>query len=227
MFIAVVNLTDLSGESTCAVNLACELAGPSAIETDRWGGKRSVVFVDATTNRKAAYHCSQRRLPVSCEHVPLQYPADIDHWIRRVAAIEVDYVVIEGPSRGDVYVEAILSMSDLMVIPCSVDDRDLAAANSIVRLIGKARSTRMGRWPRCLLVPTCVDGRIDTETDIKTTLEQFGEPVTPPIHQRIEFADAFVAGRWIGEYAPNSFAHLEIKVLAARVEDCIGRLDCV
>jgi hypothetical protein len=41
--------------------------------------------------------------------------------------------------------------------------------------------------------------------------------MAPAIHQSDAFADAFTAGRWIGDFAFNSAAHKDIKALANAV----------
>ncbi len=51
-----------------------------------------------------------------------------------------------------------------------------------------------------------------------SALEKLGEPVGPWVHQRTAFAEAFLADRWIGDFAPDGLAHADIKALAASVK---------
>jgi chromosome partitioning protein len=218
MRITVVNLESGDGRSTCTVNLACELAGLGHLCTDRWQGKYRVVLVDADVNGAATQYSSAGHLPVSSERLPIENWRDMEGWIQRVLAIQVDFVVVDAPPKVDVITKAIMGICDLVVIPWrSADDVDLVAAAEIVELIRLVRSSRPDGGPECLIVPTYVDATSTAGKDIGTVLSKLGEEVAPPIHQRAAFVDAFVAGRWIGDFAYNSAAHKEFKALASAV----------
>jgi hypothetical protein len=53
------------------------------------------------------------------------------------------------------------------------------------------------------------------------TLARFGLKVGPEIRQRSAHVGAFGAGTWVGEFAPGSAAHREIRVLRDRVEELL------
>jgi chromosome partitioning protein len=218
MRIAVVNVRGGFGKSTCAVNLACELAGLDHRSTDRWQGKHSVVLVDADAKGTAAQYGSRGYLPVSSEHLPVKDWSDIEGWIQRVLAIQVDFVVVDAPPNVDIITKAIIGICDLVVVPwCAADGVDSVAAVPILELIRLVRSARSDGGPECLLVPTGVDTRTAAGRDIKTVLSQLGETVGSAIYQREAFVDAFAAGRWIGDFAYNSAAHKDIKAVASTV----------
>ncbi len=82
----------------------------------------------------------------------------------------------------------------------------------------QARAIRRSASPRCLIVPSKIDRRTDAGRQIDHKLQGFGEPVGPAIHQKIAFVEAFGAGQWIGEYAPQSAAHYDIASLAIAVK---------
>jgi chromosome partitioning protein len=85
-------------------------------------------------------------------------------------------------------------------------------------LIRQARALRRSHSPKCLIVPSKIDRRTDAGRRIDEQLRQFGETVGPAIHQRTAFVDAFEAGRWIGNYAPESPAHYDVRALATAVK---------
>jgi cellulose biosynthesis protein BcsQ len=87
----------------------------------------------------------------------------------------------------------------------------------MVELIRVVRSTRSDGGPKCLLVPTHVNPRTTAGKEIETVLSKLGEPMGPAMHHRAAFVDAFVVGRWIGDFAYNSAAHRDIKALASAV----------
>jgi chromosome partitioning protein len=224
MLISVANPKDGSGKSTCAVNLACALADFDNRLTDRWQGKHSVVLVDADVEGTVTRCCSGGHLPVSSDHGPTEDPEDIERWIRRMRTVkmEVDYIVVDGPSQTGLILTAIVDVSDLVIVPCSVSAADSVNMLPMIKLIREARSARSDGGPSCLLVPTRVDAGTAAEREIETALHRFEEPVGPVIHQSAEFEDAFNAGRWIGDFAPDSIACGDIKALTASVEKILA-----
>jgi len=204
--------------STCAVNLACELADLDHLCTDRWQGKRRVVLVDADTNGTATQYSSGGHLPVSSEHLPIKDWSDMEGWIQRVLAIQVDFVVVDAPTKVDIITKAIIGICDLVVVPwCAADDINLVAAAPMVELIRVVRSARSDGGPECLLVPTHVNAETAAGREIENAISKLGATMGPAIHQRDAFVDAFAAGRWIGDFAYNSAAHRDIKALARAV----------
>jgi cellulose biosynthesis protein BcsQ len=218
MRIAVVNVTGGGERSPCAVNLACELAAIDHLATDRWQGKRRVVLVDADAEGAATRYGAGGHLPVSSMRLPIPDWSDMEAWIQRILAIQVDFVVVDAPLKIDIITKAIIGVSDLVVVPwCAAADVDLVAAVPIVELIRVVRSARSDGGPKCLLVPTHVNARTTAGKEIEMVLSKLGEDVGPAIHQRAAFVDALTAGRWIGDFAYNSAAHRDIKAVASAV----------
>jgi chromosome partitioning protein len=95
---------------------------------------------------------------------------------------------------------------------------DLQATEIVVDLIRKARTLRRSETPKCLIVPSKIDRRTDAGRRIDEQVHRFGEGIGPAVHQRTAFIDAFEAGQWIGDFAPQSPAHYDIKALAMAVK---------
>jgi len=217
MRIAIVNENAGGGRSTCAVNLACELADLDHLSTDRWQGKYRVLLVDANSNGTATQYSSGGHLPVSSERLQKEDWKDMEGWIQRILAIQMDFVVVDAPLKVDIITKAIIGISDLVVVTwCAADCLDLVAAARMVELIRTIRSARADGGPKCLLVPTHVTS-MSTARRESETVGKLGEAVGPAIHQRTAFLRAFTAGRWIGDFAYNSGAHRDIKALASAV----------
>jgi chromosome partitioning protein len=223
LIIDVANLKDGRPRSTCAMNLACELADLDNLTGDRWQGKRRVVLFDADPNKGTETRYGYRgHLPVSHQSMPLG-DSTIDSWVGRLLSIaaEVDYLVVDSPPEFDAVTKAIIAISDLVIVPCSSAGTDLQAASSMMDLLMKARKTRADGGPKCLLVPT----RTNPPTagpEPCIGLQKFGEPIGPAIQEKSAYEDAF-KGRWIGDFAHFSPAHLAIAALATAVERVLGR----
>jgi chromosome partitioning protein len=204
--IAVGNLKGGVGKSTIAVNLACELASKRV----------KVALVDADAQGTTAHYASFGFLPLTWEHYPVD-DSKVERWIQHVLAVDSDFLVIDAPPHVGAVTQAIIGISDLAIVPCTPSSADLVATLPTIELVRKVRSARADKGPRCLLIPSRVDRRTIAGREIDQALASFGEPIGPAIHQRTGFIDAFSAGRWIGDYAPDSDAHSDIRALAKRV----------
>ena len=206
--IAVLNLKGGCGKSTIAVNLACELAS---------GGDK-VLLIDNDAQGTARHWWTHGQLPLQGEFMPLESEEDGERLVRAAAARCERYIVLDAPAHVAAATQAAGKIADLVLIPVTASGIDLVATEAAVKLVQQARVLRRGGGPRCLIVPSKIDRRTDAGRQIDEKLMSFGEPVGPAIHQKIAFVEAFGAGKWVGEYAPQSAAHYDITSLAIAVK---------
>ncbi|HEY1239721.1 MAG TPA: ParA family protein [Bryobacteraceae bacterium] len=206
--ISVLNLKGGCGKSTIAVNLACELAS---------GGEK-VLLIDNDAQGTARHWWTNGRLPLKGEFMPLENDEDGERMVRAAAARQERYLVLDAPAHVTAATLAASKIADLVLIPITASGIDLVATEAAVELVRQARALRRSGSPRCLIVPSKIDRRTDAGRQIDQRLQGFGEPVGPAIHQKIAFVEAFGAGQWIGEYAPQSAAHYDIASLAIAVK---------
>lgn len=208
LVIAVINLKGGCGKSTIAVNLACELAG----------NDEPVLLLDNDSQGTASHWWSQGRLPIRGEFMPLENDEDGERLMRAVAARNERYVVLDAPAHVGAAAQTAGKIADLVLVPVTASGVDLLATQTVIDLIRQARVLRRGGAPKCLIVPSKIDRRTDAGRRIEEQVHSFGENVGPAIHQRTAFVDAFAAGQWIGEYAPQSPAHYDITALGMAVK---------
>jgi chromosome partitioning protein len=206
--IAVVNLKGGCGKSTIAVNLACELATTGD----------AVLLLDNDSQGTSSHWLGHGRLPIQGEFMPLENNEDGERLVRAAASRGERYVVLDAPAHVGAATQAAGKIADLVLIPVTASGVDLVATRAAVELIQQARSVRRGGGPRCLIVPSKIDRRTDAGRQIEEHLRSFGETVGPAIHQRTAFVEAFGAGQWIGDFAPQSPAHYDIASLAIAVK---------
>lgn len=180
--------------------------------TDLSTRKRSVILVDADEQGTAMEWAQAGKLPIRCEAMPLV--RDVQTWVRRLLSFKVDVVVIDCPPRLATITEAAVGIADLAVVPVGASGADLTATHSALALVDQAKSARKDKGPRLLLIPSRVDRRTASGREIEGVLAELG-PVGPTINQRASMVDAFSSGQWIGDYAPGSDAHEDIKALAS------------
>jgi chromosome partitioning protein len=207
VIIAIVNLKGGCGKSTIAVNLACELASSGD----------SVLLLDNDSQGTANHWLKHGRLPIRGEFMPLENDEDGERLVRAVAARSERYVVLDAPAHVGAAAQAAGRVADLVLVPVTASGIDLVATRAIVDLIQQARTKRRGGGPKCLIVPSKIDRRTDAGRQIDEQLRAFGESLAPAVHQRTAFVEAFGAGQWIGDYAPQSPAHYDITSLAIAV----------
>src|SRR5262249_42861837 len=143
---------------------------------------------------------------------------DGERLVRAVAARNERYVVLDAPAHVGAAAQAAGKIADLVLIPVTASGVDLVATQAVVDLVRQARVLRRGGAPKCLIVPSKIDRRTDAGRKIDEKLRQFGENIGPAIHQRTSFIEAFGAGQWIGDFAPQSPAHYDIGALAMAVK---------
>jgi chromosome partitioning protein len=206
--IALLNLKGGCGKSTIAINLACELAGNGD----------PVLLLDNDSQGTASQWLSSGRLPVQGSFMPLENDEDGERLIRTVASRKERYIVLDAPAHVGAAALAAGRIADLVLVPVTASGVDLAATQAVVDLIRRARTMRRSDSPKCLIVPSKIDRRTDAGRRIDEHARSFGETVGPAIHQRTAFVEAFGAGQWIGDYAPQSAAHYDIASLAIAVK---------
>jgi chromosome partitioning protein len=208
LVIALVNLKGGCGKSTIAVNLACELAS----------GGDSVLLLDNDAQGTASHWLRHGHLPIRGEFLPLENDEDGERMARAVAAKQERFIVLDAPAHVGAATQAAGKIADLVLIPVTASGVDLVATEAAVELIRQARLVRRSGAPKCLIVPSKIDRRTDAGRQIDTQLRAFGEAVGPAVHQRTAFVEAFSAGRWIGDFMPQSPAHYDIASLAVAVK---------
>jgi cellulose biosynthesis protein BcsQ len=227
MLITVANLAGGLAQSSCAVNLACELAGVEHPGADRWQSSHRVILFDANPGSGVVnYYCSGNTLPVACDNRRLA-DSDLNAWIESVRAIAagVDYFVMLGPMHSESVTSALIEISDLILVPYSVSAPDLPVIATTIELIRVARRARADLGPQCLLVPT--RSSIGSMNEVGTAGSlKLGEPLGPLIDGWPEFKSAYSERRWIGDFAWGSPAHGDIRALAVGVRHELAAPAC-
>lgn len=207
MIISVCGRKGGSGKTTIAIHLAADLASRGA----------SVVLVDCDVQGSASYWAEPGKLPMPVEHMPLESDDQVAAWSKRIRAIKAEHVILDSPPHLNAALGGVIGLSDLAVVPCGPSGLDLIATGETVGLIQEIRQARGNGRPAIVLVPNRTDQRTASGRELATALAAMGQPVGPGIRSRTAFSDAFNIGQWVGEYAPKSKAHEEIRNLSAYV----------
>ena len=202
-----------SGKTTTAVHLAAEMTSRGL----------STVLIDCDTQGSAKHWSAPGLLPMKVDPRPLEPNQNIPQWSAGIRAIAADFLILDSPPHLDAALGGVIGLSDLAVIPCGPSGLDLIATAETVSLVREIRTATGGEKPRITLVPNRVDQRTASGRQLETALEDLGEDVSPAIHSRTALADSFNLGAWVGAYAPDSPAHVEIQQLTTHILTLLGR----
>lgn len=126
---------------------------------------------------------------------------------------KADTILFDTPPQleDEAFISALLC--DIVLIPLTPSPLDLWAGQQAISTINEARQERNG-MPKIVLVPSRLVPNTVLAKEIKGSLKQFNEPVSPAITMRVAVAEAGIAGQPINLYAPGSASHKEFQSLA-------------
>lgn len=211
--IAVAGRKGGVGKSTIAGNLAAEFAAM----------KRSVRVLDADPQHSLVAWAEQGDGMLARAVEKVEGGAGALRARARQAEKDADIVLIDTPPGApEIAYEAALA-ADLMLLPCGPSPLDLFALKEALSLALKARAERRSKKPRIRLVPSKVLMSTNLGRGLTSSLKDMGKKVLPPIGQRIVVAEAVASGLTVAEFAPNSAAHEEFRVLAKAVDKVLRK----
>lgn len=126
---------------------------------------------------------------------------------------KADIILFDTPPQ--IQDEALLTalLSDVILIPISPSPLDIWAAKEAISTVREAREVNKNGLPKIILVPSRLMPKTLLAREIRGTLEQFNEPISPSITMRVVMVEACIAGLPIHLYAPGSQSHKEFKDL--------------
>ena len=205
MVITFLNWKGGVGKTTLSVHVAWELAQAGA----------SVLLMDADPQASATQWAGLRE---STPFVTVAYAQPNLH--RQAADLRdrYDWIVIDGPPRGDDIVKACVIAADLVVVPIEPSGLSARAADRTVALLAEAAIYRPALQARFVV------NRRKARTVLGREMRHLatGLPVlATEIRDRIDFAKALTYGHVLQEMDPRHPGAVEIAALAAELQTCL------
>jgi chromosome partitioning protein len=195
------------GKSTTAINLAAAIveAGKSAaiFDTDPQG---SVATWFAT--RPESYE-----FPTADKIKPNQ----IADSILAARKAGVDYLIIDTPGRDELTVNAAISGSDYVIIPCRPTVIDIQATLPTLQVVQRLQKSF------CFLITQSPPrNQASRSTEAERYLSSLGPVLPIRVIQRNAYQDAFASGLGVVEYEPTGKAADECRTLFRKIEKILG-----
>jgi chromosome partitioning protein len=194
-----------SGKTTLATHLAVAL-----------GGNRQVTLVDTDPQRSAAAWAQTRQ--TATPKLLEARAGDIAVTLRGIRAAGADLIIIDSMPSVASDVTSIARQADLVLIPCRPSILDLRAVGGTVAVVKEQARVN------AIVVLNAVAarrgaGEATATHQARQALAQYGLPVAPmTVGYRVDLAHALAWGLSVEEFAPESKAAAEIRVLADLVE---------
>lgn len=137
--------------------------------------------------------------------------------LERRSANCYDFAILDtAPTLGGLQ-EAALFASDGVIIPSACDSASLDGVSNLVKTL-QAVQGRGGKACIWGILPTFYDNTRESEANLQSLREKFGELVLPPIHRAVVIREAWAVGESIWTYAPDSRAAQEYAALVWEVD---------
>jgi chromosome partitioning protein len=190
MLISIVNLKGGVGKSTLAVHLASWLRDQQI----------RVALVDADRQGSAAQWL-QRAEP----HIPVHRLLAAHDLLKGLPALQrdCDVVLADSPAALGAEIAALITQSDLCLLPIGASMLDVWASYRVARMIYKVRFGQGGARPAAFAVLNRVVDGADVTRVAAAAVHNFGFPVAlTPIRFREAYLEAAARGTVVGRLGP-------------------------
>ena len=131
-------------------------------------------------------------------------------------AVGHTYTVIDGPPHAESISRSCIVASDLVLLPIEPSGLSTWASDLTVRQIREAQEIKHNL--KCGFVVSRKIGNTVIGREIRALAAEQNIPIlTAEINQRVAYAESLTMGRTIFEWAPGSFAALEIEKLTEEI----------
>ena len=179
------------------------LAGHLAVQAERAGkGPVGLMDIDPQGNLSDWWNARPQASPLYVR-VPLER---LGEEIANLSKQGLNYLFVDTPPTVNPEVEALIELSEMVVIPTRPGPHDLRSIGATIEL-----AERLSK-PLVFVVNAAVaNARITNET--LALLSRHGHLAPTVIHQRVAFASSMTDGRTVMELLPNSPGSEEIEGL--------------
>ena len=202
--VAFLNQKGGVGKTTLAVHVAWQLSGSA-----------DVLLLDADPQESASQWAGLREespfVTVACAQPNLHRQVD-------KMRDRYDWILIDGPPRGDRIVKSCIAAADLVAVPIEPSGLSARASDRIVNLLVEAEPYLPGL--QCRFVVSRKKARTVIGREMRHLAT--GLPVLETeITERVLFVRAMTYGQTVQELEPESPGAVELAALATELKQCL------
>jgi chromosome partitioning protein len=190
------------------------LSGHLAVEAERAGaGPVALIDTDPQGSLAAWWNVRTEKAP-SFAKVGV---FDLQSAIQELERTGIKLVVIDTPPAITDAISHVISLADLIIVPCRPSPHDLRSVGATADLADRHRKA-------LIFVVNAATPRARITGEAAVALSQHGTVAPITIHHRVDFAASMVDGRTVGEVIPESPSAKEISELWTYIQDRLARL---
>jgi chromosome partitioning protein len=190
------------------------LSGHLAVEAEKAGaGPVALVDTDPQGSLAAWWNVRTEKTPAFAKVGVF----DLQSAMEQLKATGIKLVVIDTPPAITDAISHVISLADLILVPCRPSPHDLRSVGATADLADRHRKP-------LIFIVNAATPRARITGEAAVALSQHGTVAPITIHHRVDFAASMVDGRTVGEAVPKSVSSKEITELWLYIQDRLARL---
>ena len=190
------------------------LSGHLAVEAEKAGaGPVALIDTDPQGSLAAWWNVRTEKAPAFAKVGVF----DLQSAIQQLERGGIKLVVIDTPPAITDAISHVISLADLVLVPCRPSPHDLRSVGATADLADRHRKA-------LIFIVNAATPRARITGEAAVALSQHGTVAPITIHHRVDFAASMVDGRTVGEVIPESPSAKEISELWVYIQDRLARL---
>jgi chromosome partitioning protein len=190
------------------------LSGHLAVEAEKAGaGPVALIDTDPQGSLAAWWNVRTEKTPAFAKVGVF----DLNTAMQQLERSGIKLVVIDTPPAITDAISHVISLADLVVVPCRPSPHDLRSVGATADLADRHKKA-------LIFVVNAATPRARITGEAAVALSQHGTVAPITVHHRVDFAASMVDGRTVGEVLPDSPSAKEINELWIYIQDRLARL---
>jgi len=190
------------------------LSGHLAVEAEKAGaGPVALIDTDPQGSLAAWWNVRTEKTPAFAKIGVF----DLQSAMQQLEQTGIKLVIIDTPPAITDAISHVISLSDLILVPCRPSPHDLRSVGATADLADRHKKA-------LIFIVNAATPRARITGEAAVALSQHGTVAPITIHHRVDFAASMVDGRTVGEVLPDSPSAKEINELWIYIQDRLARL---
>ena len=190
------------------------LSGHLAVEAEKAGaGPVALIDTDPQGSLAAWWNVRMEKTPAFAKVGVF----DLQSAMQQLEQAGIKLVIIDTPPAITDAISHVISLSDLILVPCRPSPHDLRSVGATADLADRHKKA-------LIFIVNAATPRARITGEAAVALSQHGTVAPITIHHRVDFAASMVDGRTVGEVLPDSASAKEVNELWIYIQDRLARL---